>query len=240
MLLSLAVIPSIILLVYIYKKDKIEKESAGILSKCFIRGLVIILPVVIIENLLGFFFDEIFIEGSVAYAIVDGFIVAALTEELFKYVALKHKTWKSKEFNCTFDGIVYSVFVSLGFATFENVVYVFDGGISTAITRMFTAVPGHAYDAVIMGYFYSKAKMADAEGNKKQVAANKRKAVIIPMLLHGIYDCLISFDEEIVGEDVMLLGIMLWLLVIIFEFTLSLHVVNKASKNDTRIFDSIM
>jgi len=232
MLFSLALIPSIVLLIYIYKKDKREKEPLRLLIKCFVWGIIIILPVMLIELFLEGIFEGAFIQGSVGYAIVDGFIVAAFSEELFKYLALKHKTWKSKEFNCTFDGIVYSVFVSLGFATLENILYVFESDISTAITRMFTAVPGHAYDAVFMGYFYSKAKQAEIDGNKKLMKSYKKKALLIPVILHGIYDALISVEEEAVGEGIVYTGIFLWILFIIFEFVMSIKIVNKASQND--------
>jgi len=231
-MLSLAIIPSIVLLVYIYKKDKIEKESAKLLIKCFIWGIIIILPVMVIEIFLGAIIDELCMEGSIVYAALDGFIVAAFSEELFKYLALKLKTWKTKEFNCSFDGIVYAVFVSLGFATFENILYVFQGDLTTAIMRMFTAVPGHAFDAVFMGYFYSKAKKAEIDGNKALVKINKRRALVIPILMHGLYDCLISFDEEVVGEDLVLIGILLWIVYVAAQFVISLKLVNKASKAD--------
>ena len=232
MLFTLAIIPTIFVMVYIYKKDTREKESGRILFKCFWWGVVIIAPVILLENVLEAIFEASYVEGSVGYAILDGFLVAAFSEELFKYLALKFKTWKSQEFNCTFDGIIYAVFVSLGFATFENILYVLDGDLSTAVMRMFTAVPGHAYDAVFMGYFYSKAKQAEIEGNRPAMRRNKFCTLLVPILFHGIYDCLISFDEEVVGSGVTTFGFLLWIVVVIVEFVLSLKLVKKASKND--------
>jgi len=230
---SLAVVPCIALLIYIYAKDKKEKESKRLLIGCFVWGVIIIAPVLLIETILDEIFMSFLTVGSVSYAFAEGFIVAAFSEELFKYLALRGKTWKSKEFNCTFDGIVYAVFVSIGFATFENIMYVLDGGVSTALLRMFTAVPGHACDAVFMGYFYSKAKRAGLENNKKAEKKYKKYALLIPILLHGIYDWLISFDEEVVGEDINTIGFLIWIVFVIVLFIASFRTVNKASKNDS-------
>lgn len=232
MVLLLALLPTIILLVYIYKKDKLEKEPRKLLSKCFLWGIIIIAPILVMEEVLGFIFEDLFVKGSVGYAIVDGFIVAALSEELFKFIALKKRTWKSPEFNCFYDGIVYSVFVSMGFATVENIMYVFDGDITVALLRMFTAVPGHAYDAIFMGYFYSKAKKAYLDGNRPLYKKYKRLALIVPMLMHGLYDCLVSFEEEAVGENIMLWAILYWFMLVLAEFIVSLNLVNKISKTD--------
>ena len=232
---SLAVIPSIVLLVYIYKKDKREKEPMPLLMSCFLFGILIIAPVLVMETVLSVIEDSLFTPGSVFYAAFDGIIVAALSEELFKYLALKFKTWKSKEFNCTFDGIVYAVFVSLGFATVENINYVADGGISSAIGRMFTAVPSHACDAVFMGYFYSKAKKASLENNTKLEKKYKKLALFVPIMVHGIYDCLISFEEDVAGEAIVVIGILLWFAVIIAQFICAFVIVNIASKNDTAL-----
>lgn len=232
MILLLALLPTIVLLIYIYKKDKLEKESRKILRKCFIWGMIIVVPIIALEEFLSFIFEDFFVVGSVGYAVIEGFIIAAFSEEMFKYIALKKKTWKSPEFNCFFDGIVYSVYVSLGFATLENILYVLDGEISTAFLRMFTAVPGHAFDAVFMGYFYSRAKKAEIENNKSRARRNKRLALVVPMLLHGLYDFLISLDEEVVGDGVFTMAIIYWFMFVIAQFIISINLVNKASKND--------
>ena len=239
MLFTLAIIPSIALLIYIYKKDKKEKEPMRLLIKCFIWGIIAIIPILIMETLVEEFLVEICVEGSVVYSFLDGFLVAALSEELFKYLVLKSKTWKNKAFNCTFDGIVYAVFVSLGFATFENVMYVLDGDISTAFLRMFTSVPGHACDAVFMGYFYSLAKKAAVNNDKRKEKKNKRRALLIPIITHGIYDGLILMEEDVAGEDAVIIGALLWIVVVVVQFILAFKLVNKASKNDESFYPEV-
>lgn len=232
MIYALAIIPSVILLIYIYAKDKKDKEPLRFLLKCFLWGIITIIPSFFIETVLDIVLEEFYSPGTLPYAVFDGFVVAAMTEEVCKYVALKKKTWKSGEFNCSFDGIVYAVFVSMGFATFENLMYVIEGDLATAIMRMFTAVPGHAYFAVMMGYFYSKAKGASITGDKKLVRKYKRKALVWPIILHGAYDCILFLDSDVVGEDFFLTAMLVWLVIVITEFVISLRLVHKSSKKD--------
>ena len=104
-------------------------------------------------------------------------------EEFFKFTALYLLIWKNREFNERFDGIVYAVFVSLGFALVENFMYVFTYGESAGYTRAFTAVPAHALFGVTMGYFFAQAKFRQTDRLLSFV-----KALIYPVILHGLYD----------------------------------------------------
>lgn len=231
----LAIVPSIVLLIYIYKKDTKEKEPMKFLLGCFLLGALTAIPSIVVEELESLVLDAIATPGSFFYAVIEGFVVAALTEEFFKYLFLKGKSWKSKYFDCMFDGIVYAVFVGLGFATFENIFYVMDGGISTALLRMFTSIPGHTVFAVYMGYFYSKAKLADVKGDKAECRKNKKRALWIPVLLHGLYDTLIMFEEEQVGEGLLVTAVLIWIVYVIGLFIFTFIFVNKSSKNDDYI-----
>lgn len=233
MLSVLAILPSIVLLIFIYKKDKKEKEPGKLLLKCFLFGVLSAIPAMIMELIIEEFVDSVTIPGSVLYAILDGFLVAAFSEELCKYLLMKKATWKSPHFNCAFDGIVYAVYVSLGFATLENIIYIADGDLVTAITRFFTAVPGHACDAVYMGYFYSLAKRAAIYGDKRAARRNKLIALWVPMFLHGLYDCLLSFEEDVAGEVILVLGVLAWIVFVIILFIVTFKLVNHASKNDS-------
>ena len=83
------------------------------------------------------------------------------------------------------DGIVYAVMISLGFATIENIFYVFvyaDDSLSVAITRMFTAIPLHAVCGVILGYFVGLAKFSS---NQKRLLF---KGLFLAVLIHTLYD----------------------------------------------------
>ena len=172
--------PIVIILVYIYVRDKYEKEPVSLLLKSLGLGALIVIPVVFIESLLSAimpYFNEM---GTAFY---DAFVVAAFTEEAFKFLVLYFLIRKSKEFNERFDGIVYAVFISLGFAAVENVLYVYEGGLNVGLLRAFTAVPAHALFGVSMGYYFALSKFETESTNM-----NMFKALAVPIVLHGIYD----------------------------------------------------
>jgi RsiW-degrading membrane proteinase PrsW (M82 family) len=122
------------------------------------------------------------------------FVVVAVSEEISKYVLLKVRTWKSPHFNCQFDGVVYAVFVSLGFALWENIGYVIQNGLTTALVRALTAVPGHASFGVFMGVFYGAAKRFDNMGDPVRSKRFRRLALLLAVLTHGCYDFIATID----------------------------------------------
>ena len=179
-MLIVALAPIFVIAFYIYFRDKYEKEPWSLLLKAMFLGVIIAFPIILVEQ----FMDSI---GSGLTGISGGawkaFMVAALCEEAFKYLALYLLIWKSKEFNEKFDGIVYATFISLGFAGIENVLYVLDGGASTGMVRAFTAVPAHALFGVSMGFFFGMAKFYPKK--RKQLLIY---SYLLPFTLHGIYD----------------------------------------------------
>ena len=123
------------------------------------------------------------------------FGIVALAEESSKYIFLKRNTWKNPEFNCQYDGVVYAVFVSLGFALWENISYVLNYGLTTAIARAVTAIPGHACFGVFMGVFYGIAKKYDYTGETGKSLFFRILTLIVPMLLHGAYDYIATLEQ---------------------------------------------
>lgn len=187
-LLFLAVIPAVVLLVYIYRLDRLEKEPVMFVVALVGLGCLSTVFAVISELIFGKVLNLTIQESSPWYLVIYYFIVVGLSEEGFKYLLLHRKTWRAREFNCRFDGIVYAVSVSLGFALLENIEYVFAYGISTAIIRALTAVPGHCSFGILMGLLYSRAKEADYQKNKVKTKVFKTLALIVPTLAHGAYD----------------------------------------------------
>ncbi len=170
---------------------------------------------------------------SLVYIAIDNFLLTALVEEGGKYFVLKKGTWKHPAFDYTFDAVVYAVVVSLGFATFENIMYVMEGGISAAITRGILSVPGHVIDAIFMGCYYGIAKKMEAKGNVEGMKANLIKALIIPTLLHGFYDFSLS-----TGYDAFLIVFFIFEIVVTI---LAIKRLKSLSASDTRISpESIM
>ena len=193
-LIAAAVIPAVILMVQVYRADRLEKEPAGILISLLVFGVfataLAIVTETIGENILNLLFDEI----NLGYLILWNFLVVALSEEGFKFLLLRARTWRSPNFNCQFDGVVYAVFVSLGFALWENIGYVAMYGFGTALVRAVTAVPGHACFGVFMGIWYGAARRYANEGDFVGERVCRRRALWLPVLIHGMYDFLASLE----------------------------------------------
>lgn len=223
-----ALLPAVALGIYVFKKDRHEKEPFWLLALLFVSGVIIAWPVVEVETFLDNTIFGIFSsfgissEGSTVYVsdamyylyhLCDNIIGIALVEEGFKWLMLFLITRKSKHFNSLFDGVIYAVFVSLGFAALENVLYVFSYGLETGLLRAVTAVPGHVFDAVIMGYCYSfyhiyeKAQTYEKQfvdlgviTSNQQVMSRYKKiylaaSIIAPVFIHGMYDFMLSVDS---------------------------------------------
>lgn len=184
-LIILSLAPVAILLAYIWFRDKYEKEPFRMLFTALLIGAFSVIPILFVEKFLMLFID--LFQGTTR-VFWNAFVVAAFTEELFKFLFLYFLIWKSPEFNEKFDGIVYAVYISLGFAAVENIMYVFDFGMHVALVRAITAVPAHFLFGVTMGFFFGQAKFYP--GRRKKLI---RAALIYPILLHGVY----NKEEEI-------------------------------------------
>ena len=138
-LIAAAVIPAIVLLRFVYKEDRLDKESPGLLLSLVIFGILSTFAAIVTEQIGEAILGILLPQSSTAYNVLLYFVVVALSEEGFKYLLLKKRTWYSSEFNCQFDGVVYAVFVALGFALWENISYVLMYGLGTAAVRAVTA-----------------------------------------------------------------------------------------------------
>ncbi|TNF39762.1 MAG: PrsW family intramembrane metalloprotease [Bacteroidetes bacterium] len=201
-LIVLSLAPVFIIAGYVYFRDKYEKEPIRLLVLSLFFGALIVIPIMFV----GQFFDSFtsLFTGFIASA-WKAFVVAAFTEELFKFLALYLLIWKSREFNDKFDGIVYAVFVSLGFAAVENLLYVLGSGYGTGIMRAVTAVPAHAVFGITMGFYFGMAKFYE-----KQQYQLKIKALFYPMILHGTYNFILFTGIE-------------WLTIVFIAFLIYLY-----------------
>ena len=220
----LAVLPAIVLLVVIYRADNIEKEPFSLMAKVFGLGALTTISAMILEEIGLYILSFFFYTPNALYTFFEMFCVVALAEEAGKYFVLKKATWKNKEFNFSFDGIVYSVCASLGFATLENILYVFQGGFSTAIMRAITAVPGHCIFGIFMGIYYGIAKGCELRGDENGKKLNLKKALLVPIFLHGFYDfsCSLEYDGMF----------LVFILLEIFMTVNAIKMVKKMSKED--------
>ncbi|MCK5845971.1 MAG: PrsW family intramembrane metalloprotease [Bacteroidales bacterium] len=192
-LILAAIAPVVIIALYIYFKDKYNKEPIAMLAKALVLGMLTVIPVLLLEGFLMEFIS-IFDFSTRLSAFYNAFVVAAFSEEIWKFIALYILIWKSKEFDESIDGIVYAVFVGLGFAMVENIMYVVNGGGSVALMRAFLAVPAHALFGVTMGYYFSLSKFAMDKASRNKYY---RYAIISPIILHGVYDFILMANEPL-------------------------------------------
>lgn len=255
-LIFAALFPALFLCVYVYRKDRVEKEPLGLLLKLFLLGAISCFPAAYVESFFEPVIDFLFSGVRVirdnkiyystktafyAYHYIYQFFGVALVEEGFKFLILLRLTKNNKNFNCLFDGIIYAVFVSLGFAALENVLYVVQYGWHTAFARAVLSVPGHMFFAVMMGYNYSLWHITERAGRIERRLADqgvisvrtpfnanpyKVSSLLIPMLAHATYNFSCSMPSW--GGAILLYGF------VIFMYIFCFKKINKFSRCDSK------
>ena len=191
-LVGAAVLPALLLLWLVYRMDKIEKEPLGLLAKLFFFGILSVIPAIILEKLAGSILES-YRGGDGMRAFLDAFFCTALVEEICKYLAVRIGSWRSPSFDHRFDGLLYSVFVTMGFAAAENLLYVLRIGLSVAPVRAIFSIPGHLAFGIAMGIQYTNEKTSALAGNRHRASGCRVLALVLPILLHGFFDfCLMS------------------------------------------------
>ena len=225
LLIAAAVIPAIVLLVRVYRSDRLEKEPPRLITSLVLSGILATLLA-----MAGEWAGSLFLKNMSNTALRDillYFVVVAGCEEGAKYVFLRRRTWFDANFNCQYDAVVYAVAVALGFALWENLSYVFNYGFSTALVRAVTAVPGHACFGVFMGSWYGQAKRADNFGYPEKSVYYRVLSVLVPMLLHGLYDYIATRTSDA--------STWIFVVFVIIMFFISFKLVKKLSDEDRYI-----
>lgn len=205
LLFSLCIIPSLILMWYVYIKDKVEKEPWYLLALLFTGGIMaanISLLISLILKRYLVFLNTSFESLSILEIIFKYLIAIALVEEGSKWLINYITIWSNKNFKHMYDPIVYSVFVALGFAAYENIVYVlaYQSNRTLAIVmRSLISVPTHAVLGIFMGYYLSLAKNALMFHKYKAVTKYKILSLLVPILLHFLYDILL-INKSALGQ----------------------------------------
>lgn len=194
-LLLAALLPAIILLIRVYKLDKIEKEPRPLLVKLVIVGALTGVAASLIEAVLTRLLNRYYSGSELGYLLLENFVAVALVEELCKHWPVRRFAWKHPAFDYRFDAVVYCVFSALGFAALENILYVAQFGLSVAVPRALLSVPGHFFFAVYMGIYLGEAKRAEREGEGFLRDRFLRESILVPVLLHGFWDFSLSVDS---------------------------------------------
>lgn len=207
-----ALTPVAVLLFYIFRKDKVQPEPTNWLLKAFGFGVLSVffsfafsVPATL---LLGMEIDAS-TYTSVSKAFADAFALAAIPEELSKFIMLWLLLRKNPHFDEKFDGIVYAVCIGMGFAGIENVMYIAGGiedgsWIGIGISRALFSIPGHFFFAVLMGYYYSLYHFGIDRSTKA-----KAMILVAPILAHGLFDGILFCMN--VDEGLALISLFLFL-----------------------------
>ena len=185
-----ALVPSVLLAWYFYSRD-VRREPARAVWATFGLGVLSIVPTLLVDWPIMKLVLPLF-KHPLAVGPAEAFLVAAIPEEFFKFSVLYWYARRQHWFDEPMDGVVYGAIASLGFATFENVMYCMQGGIAVAVMRAVTSVPGHAFWGAMMGYFVGVAQWSPPAERGRLL----RHALFWPILLHGLYDAgLLSLRE---------------------------------------------
>lgn len=217
----LALLPGILIIIFIYRKDRVEKEPWGLIIKLMALGALSCVPASFMESMIESATPS-YQQGTIEYALTMAFLIAALCEEICKFLFLRFGSWRNPNFGYRFDGIVYGVAVALGFALLENVMYVMMGGVQVALMRGVLAVPLHAFCGVFMGIFFGAAKKAQIDGRSS--LKYSLLALIVPMIIHGIYDTLAFMGTS--WATIALLAF------VVLMYIVSIRYINDYSRDD--------
>ena len=215
-LLVIAIAPAVALFLFFYLRDKYRKEPIGVLLVTFALGAASLVPAAItslsLQKLTGWRSST----SNLLHAFLGAMIIVGLVEEGAKFLVVRFYAYHRPEFDEPYDGIMYSVMAALGFATLENVIYIFSNGAGTGVLRALLAMPSHAFDGVLMGYFLGEAKFArnDRVGNWLSALGFG-----LAVVAHGLYDFIVfALDKRpLMILSLITMAILFW--VIFFKAT---------------------
>ncbi|GEB32688.1 MULTISPECIES: glutamic-type intramembrane protease PrsW [Brevibacillus] len=179
-MIGAAIAPGIAIMSYFYLRDSLEPEPISMVIRSFIFGMLLVIPIMVLQYIMQN-------EWNWRSGIVAEIIQSAVVEEFFKWMVIFFTVYKHVEFDEPYDGIVYAVAVSLGFATLENLFYLIINGMNIAFWRAFLPVSSHALFAVWMGYYLGRAKFSQ---NSKQEKTFLWLSIVLPIGLHALYNAI--------------------------------------------------
>ncbi|MGR9049902.1 glutamic-type intramembrane protease PrsW [Halobacillus faecis] len=199
-ILTAAISPAVAIMTFIYLSKRIELEPLPLIIRMFIIGVIMVFPIMFIQ----YAFEA---ENVFHSSFLKSFFLAGLLEEFFKWFFLLFVAYRHSDFDHHYDGIIYGVAISLGFATIENIIYIFQNGIEIAILRAVFPVSSHALFGIIMGFYMGKAKFRTNRSNWCLAFG-----LAIPVGLHVMYDYIITVKEMTWMYWITPFMIILWLI----------------------------
>jgi RsiW-degrading membrane proteinase PrsW (M82 family) len=206
LLILLAIGPALFWLWYFYHRDRYEPEPLSWILMIYLLGMMVTIPVAFVEGVSSLVLTEFMV----------AVIVAPIVEEGGKFLVVRRTVYQTPEFDEPVDGIVYAAAVGLGFATLENVIYVFSAletsfafAVQTGIVRAFLSVPGHVLFSTLWGDALGRAKFLPADRRSGVIAGG----LILAMFSHSLFNLLLY---DAIGFAILILVLVpvLWLTVL--------------------------
>lgn len=221
LLICLAILPGLVLMYKTYSMDRMEKEPKWLIILIILLGALSAIPAIILELVMEGLYNIFYTQGTVFYLFLENFIGVALVEEVCKYFAGCIPTWKNKNFDFKFDGVVYMVASAVGFAVLENILYVMQGGIKVALMRALLSVPAHVTCGIFMGLYYGKSKYAAVHLQNGKAQLYTFLSIFVPMLIHGFDDFCLSLGTGVVmcTYFVFIVGIYIYAYIVMKDFS---------------------
>ena len=230
LVLGISFLPVLLLLFYIYRKDNVSPEPPAQLVKAFFFGVgSIFVSLLFSTTVFSFLGLDFRTSKHVLGQFAEALFGAALPEESAKLLMLWLLLRKNTYYDEYFDGIVYAAFVGMGFAAFENVMYISEAGenwLAVGFSRALFSIPGHFSFAVAMGYFYSLVHF----GQKKDTLS-KICVLLVPVVAHWIYDGLL-FAQGTVAEVIGMVFIFCFLVFVVLMYRRTIKLVAKLKDYD--------
>lgn len=222
-----ALVPAILLVVFVLYTDRKSKEPAKNIILCLLSGFLTIALAQYLENLVMPYFSN-----NVVLTYIWAFL-----EEVSKAAIFFLFVFDNKYYDDIYDGLVYMALIALSFAGLENIMYAFSestvaSSISLALMRDFTTIPLHVICGIVIGYFLSLSYFSKT---KKKKYVNIVLALLVSSFIHGTFNNLMTLLSTINISDndsvKMMLFVMLPLLIImVVLFIVAIKFINKSVK----------
>jgi RsiW-degrading membrane proteinase PrsW (M82 family) len=204
-ILLLALAPAIFWLWYFYTRDRYEPEPLPWIVTVYLLGIIITIPVALVEGIIGLIVTDFLI----------AVVAAPIVEEYAKFFVVKNTVYRTREFDEPIDGIIYAAAVGLGFATLENIIYVFSSletsflfAVQTSIVRALISVPGHVLFSAMWGFALGQARFTPGAARDGVV----RRGLFMAMLSHALFNFLLFWNLGFAVLVLVIVPLFWWLI----------------------------
>ena len=204
----LAFCPGGIWLWYFYRQDRFEPEPKLMVLGTFAAGALAVAPAIALEAPLEIFLRHWIPDKGLFYGVNFLFNVA-LVEEGLKFGLVYGFIYPLRHFDEPIDGVVYAAAVALGFASAENLIYMWRMGWDIIFLRGLLTTLAHVLFACLWGMALGTARLRELRGQSGAQSLIWR-GLLLAILAHALYNYLLMIKLEIGLIALVLLLAWMW------------------------------